>query len=89
MYTSSQAEDQNQDATVERAFVTLRGSVQKILPSVGKDGCDRAEILIVDAEPLYQEVRIKNLLKSADGTVLPLDVGSQVEVTITFRKGKK
>jgi hypothetical protein len=47
---------------------------------------DKAEIHIDSAEPLYQEIRIDNELKSADGQTVELKPGADVEVHIEADK---
>jgi hypothetical protein len=66
------------------AFMTLRGSVAKIIRIF--NGSDEAEIVIDGAESLYREIRIQNLLQNANGDVVALKPGAEVEITIRLHK---
>jgi hypothetical protein len=78
----SETHDKNQPP--DGASLTLRGSVEKIIPSFGNRG-DAVQIVIEGAENLYREIRIENLLQGANGEVVALQPGSEVEITIKLR----
>lgn len=82
------AQDQNQMRPFDGASVTLRGSVEKIIPSSANSGSDAVQIVIEGAETLYREIRIQNLLQDSDGGIVILRPGSEVEITIKVRAGK-
>lgn len=84
-HTLSNARDKNRTHALDGASVTLWGSVEKIIPSIGKDGSDAVQIVIEGAESLYREIRIQNLLQDGNGEAIALRPGSQVEITIKVR----
>jgi hypothetical protein len=77
------ADDKDKDESeADRATVTLPGTVEKIIPGVGKDEPEKAQINIEGAEDLYREVSIENTLQDAGGNEVSLKKGAEVEVTI-------
>lgn len=84
----SGAQDQNQMRPFDGASVTLRGRVEKIIPSSANNGSEAIQIFIEGAEDLYREIRIQNLLQDIEGGVVALQLGSEVEITIKLRAGK-
>ncbi|HET9400634.1 MAG TPA: hypothetical protein VFO34_06760 [Candidatus Acidoferrales bacterium] len=62
--------------------VTLPGTVEKLIPSADSEIPDKAQIVVHDAEPLYQELRVENVLTSETGAKVGLKEGAEVEVTI-------
>jgi hypothetical protein len=73
-----------QDSTEKdgRPATTLPGTVQKIIPSLGPDEPEKAEIVLDDGEPLYREIRIENVLQDEDGEELRLKPGAAVDITV-------
>ena len=67
---------------MKRARTTKAGKVEKVIKSVVPNEKDKAEIHIPSAEPLYQEIRIDNELKSAEGETVELKPGADVEIHI-------
>ena len=67
---------------MKRARTTKTGKVEKVIKAVVPTEKDKAEIHIPSAEPLYQEIRIDNELKSADGETVELKPGADVEIHI-------
>jgi hypothetical protein len=65
-----------------RPSATLPGIVQKVVKSPDPNEPDKAEIVLPDAEPLYQEIRIDNTFKAEDGKEVGLKAGAPVDVTI-------
>jgi hypothetical protein len=61
---------------------TLPGIVEKIVKSPDPGEPERAEIVLPDAEPLYQEIRIENKLTNEAGEEVGLKPGASVDVTI-------
>lgn len=86
-HTASDDCGKNQSAAFDGASVTLRGSVEKIVPSSENDGSDAAQIVIDGAERLYREIRIQNVLEDGDGGVIALQPGWEVEIIIKVRSG--
>jgi len=70
----------SENAMNEKAKITLAGKVKKIIerPSEPK----KAEILVTDADPLYQEIRVENTLEDAEGKKVELKPGAEVDVNI-------
>ena len=64
------------------ASITLAGTVNKILPSIGELQQEKAQIAVEGAEPLYREIRIDNSLQDEAGNAVSLKIGAEVEVTI-------
>lgn len=71
---------------MKRARTTKTGKVEKVIKAVVPTEKDKAEIHIPSAEPLYQEIRIDNELKSADGETVELKPGADVEIHIEADK---
>jgi hypothetical protein len=61
---------------------TLPGTVNKIIKSPHPSVPEKAEILVPDAEPLYQEIRIENKMKDEQGEEVGLKPGASVDITI-------
>jgi hypothetical protein len=58
------------------------GRVRKIVPPATPGQPEKAEIVVKDAEPLYQEIRIENKLEDEQGRKVKLKPGAEVEVTV-------
>jgi hypothetical protein len=59
--------------------VTLAGTVQKI---VNHGEPEKAEIIIDEADDLYREIRIPNVLEDSEGKEVKLKQGTEVNVVI-------
>ena len=70
------------EQTEKRPNTTLPGIVQKIIKSRDPEEPDKAEIVLPDAEQLYQEIRIDNTFKDEEEKVVGLKPGAAVDVTI-------
>ena len=70
----------------DKVKTTKSGTVEKLVKPVDPREPEKAQINIQDAEPLYQEIRIDNSLKDADGREVQLKQGAQVEVHIEAHK---
>jgi hypothetical protein len=68
--------------SVEKAAVTLPGTVEKIIPPISPAEPEKAQIAVEGADHLYREIRVENVLKDADGNEVALKVGAEVDVTI-------
>jgi hypothetical protein len=66
----------------EKPSVTLPGTVEQIIESPHPSVPEKAEIAVEGADELYQEIRIDNTLKGANGDEVRLKKGAQVEVTV-------
>jgi hypothetical protein len=70
----------------DTAKTTKSGTVEKLVKPMDPRQPEKAQINIHDAEPLYQEIRIDNSLKDADGNEVQLKEGAEVEVHIEAPK---
>ena len=60
-------EDSLQETVPEKVNVTLPGTVEKIIPAIGNQVPEKAQIQLEGADELYREIRIDNTLEDADG----------------------
>lgn len=67
---------------LEKPAVTLPGTVEKIIPSIGPHEPEKAQIAVEGGDELYREIRVENTLQDANGNDVRLKEGAQVEVTI-------
>jgi hypothetical protein len=66
----------------EKPSATRPGVVEKIIRPLSPDEPEKAQITVQGADHLYREIRIENTLKTADGEVVGLKKGAQVEVVV-------
>ncbi len=66
----------------DKPSTTLPGTVNRIIKSPDPNEPEKAEIVVPDAEPLYQEIRIENKLENEQGEQVGLKPGASVDVTI-------
>jgi hypothetical protein len=69
------------DSQHARPWRTVPGVVKKIVKPVFPGEPEKVEISISAADDLFREIRIENKLNDADGQVLALKDGVQVDVT--------
>lgn len=69
------------------ATITLLGTVEKVIPSVGPRVPEKAQIAIEGADHLYREVRVDNTLQDGGGEEVALKLGAEVNVTIEAAPG--
>ena len=67
---------------VEKLSTTLPGMVEKIIKPAFSGQTEKAQISVEGADHLYREIRIENHLTNAEGEVVKLKPGAEVEVTI-------
>jgi hypothetical protein len=72
----------DQGNSVEKATVTLPGTVEKIIPPISPSEPEKAQIAVEGAEDLYREIRVENTLQDAAGNPVSLKKGAEVEVKI-------
>jgi uncharacterized cupredoxin-like copper-binding protein len=58
----------------------MAGTVEKIIQTPGTP--DKAQIAVENAEDLYREIRIENVLHTDQGETVALKPGAEVDVTI-------
>jgi len=78
---ATSANNKSDSEEVEKPNVTFPGTVEKIIPAVGKEP-EKAQIAVEGSDDHYREVRIENTLRDADGKRRSLKEGAEVEVTI-------
>ena len=75
-------EDSLLEKVPEKVNVTLPGTVEKIIPAIGNQVPEKAQIQLEGADDLYREIRIDNTLEDADGNPVSLKKDVEVDVTI-------
>jgi len=75
-------EDSLLEKVPEKVNVTLPGTVEKIIPAIGNQVPEKAQIQLEGADELYREIRIDNTLEDVDGNAVSLKKGADVDVTI-------
>lgn len=60
----------------------LTATVKKIIKSYSPDEPEKAEVVIHEADPLYREIRIENVVKDEKGQEARLRQGAQVDVVV-------
>jgi hypothetical protein len=60
----------------------LRGTVEKVFKSSHPTQPEKAQIEIKEAEDLYREIRVENVLTDDEGREGRLEKGDEVDVTI-------
>ncbi len=66
----------------ENPNTKLRGTVEKIIPSVVPSEPEKAQIVVEQADHLYKELRIENTLSDSGGNEVHLKPGAKVDVTV-------
>jgi hypothetical protein len=60
----------------------LRGKVEKVIKPVHPSEPEKAQITIEDAEHLYREIRVENVLTDDQGEKARLKPGAKVDVVL-------
>jgi hypothetical protein len=60
----------------------LRGTVQKVIKPTFPHEKEKAEIGIEEADELYREIRVENVLTGPDGKSARLKPGAEVDVVV-------
>jgi hypothetical protein len=60
----------------------LHGTVQKVIKPTFAHEKEKAEIGIEEADELYREIRVENVLTDADGNQAHLKQGAEVDVVV-------
>ena len=68
---------------------TLRGSVKKVIKSPVPSEPEKAEIVIHEAEDLYKEIRIENVVMDEKGKEDKLKEGEKVDLIVETESGEK
>jgi hypothetical protein len=67
----------------EQPSTTMRGTVDKIIPSPRPSQPEKAQIAVEGADHRYRDLRIENTLTDENGDDASLKKGAHVEVTVT------
>ena len=60
----------------------LHGTVQKVIKPTFHHEKEKAEIAVEEADELYREIRIENVLTDAEGNKASLKQGAEVDVVV-------
>ena len=60
----------------------LRGSVQKVIKPAFPGQAEKAQIDVHEADDLYREIRVENVLTDDHGNTARLRPGEKVDVTV-------
>jgi hypothetical protein len=60
----------------------LRGKVEKVIKPVDPSEPEKAQITIEDADHLYKEIRVENVLTDDEGDKASLKPGAKVDVVL-------
>ena len=60
----------------------LRGKVQKVLKPIVSLEPEKAQISVDEADELYREIRVENVLTDENGEKVRLKTGAEVEVIL-------
>jgi hypothetical protein len=67
----------------------LRGTVERIIKATPLDSTERAQINIKEADDLYREIRVENVLQDDGGKKVRLEKGEEVDVTLEAETDSK
>lgn len=60
----------------------LRGTVQKVFKSIVPREPEKAQISVEEADDLYREIRVENVLTDENGDKVRLKLGAEVDVVL-------
>lgn len=60
----------------------LHGTVQKVIKPIDPRDKEKAQIDIREADDLYREIRVENILSDEDGGTASLKPGAEVDVIV-------
>jgi hypothetical protein len=60
----------------------LRGTVQKVLKPIDPRELEKAEISVEEADDLYREIRVENVLIDENGEKARLKPGAEIDVIL-------
>jgi hypothetical protein len=67
----------------------LHGTVKKVIKPAHPTQAEKAQIDITEADDLYREIRVDNVLTDDEGKKERLEPGDEVDVTIEKDSGQK
>jgi hypothetical protein len=60
----------------------LRGTVRKVIKPIAPNETEKAQIDIEEADDLYREIRVENVVTDEDGEKTHLKAGAEVDVIV-------
>ncbi len=81
-FKNTDKDNKDEEESPQKPTITLPGTVEKIIPAIGNQIPEKAQIQVEGADELYREIRIDNTLTGADGNPVSLKKGADVDVTI-------
>ena len=66
----------------KKKWKKLHGRVQKVIRPIGSSQPEKAEINIEEADDLYREIRVENVVTDEDGEQGRLKPGAHVDVIL-------
>ena len=60
----------------------MQGIVEKVIKPITQSGPEKAQISIPEAEDLYREIRVENVVTDTDGEKAHLKSGAKVDVVV-------
>ena len=84
---SARIAEQNLDVAriPEPACTIIPGTVEKLIPSVGRSQSEKAQIRVDGADLGYRSLRIENSLIDEHGDEVRLKQGAQIEITVAAK----
>ena len=67
----------------------LRGTVEKVIKPAHPSQSEKAQIDIKEADDLYREIRVDNVLTDDHGKETRLEKGDEVDITLESESHKK
>jgi hypothetical protein len=69
----------------ERPSTSMPGTVDKIIPALGRSRPEKAQIAVDGTDQRYRNLRIENTLTDEHGYDVKLKKGAHVDVTVTAK----
>jgi len=70
----------------KKGWKLMPAFVNKVLKPFSSSGAEKIEISIPDADDLFREIRVENLLTDAKGNVLALQPGAHLDIRLEADK---
>jgi hypothetical protein len=67
---------------VKKTRKKLHGTVEKVIKPVAPSEPEKAQINVHDADPLYREIRVDNVVTDEDGDKAALKPGAKVDIIL-------
>ena len=69
-------------ATMSKKQKKMKGTVQKVIKAASPKDTEKAQIALADADHLYREIRVENVVFDEEGHKAALRPGAEVDVVI-------